>query len=332
MALYLRNQTWWAYLVTPSGEKIRRSTKTQDKKEAQKVHDLLRAKLIESPKSFVKGQVTLSQAAERWIEETTHKATHERDKRVLAFFCAKLGNVRLCELTNEQIRQTIKLKQGKRGTINCYLAILRAVLRRAERVWEVADRVPAVRLLPDTQRRIRYLTTSEAQALLRELPEHLHDMVAFSLMTGLRKANVVNLRWEQVDLQRGMAWIHPDQSKNKRAIGVPLNRQAIQLLQTRWEKNQKSLAWVFYYRDSKITQVNTKAFRAALKRAGIKDFRWHDLRHTFASWHIQAGTPPHVLQELGGWSSYEMVRRYAHLSSNHLQGYASQISLDVNLE
>ena len=60
--------------------------------------------------------------------------------------------------------------------------------------------------------------------------------------------------------------------------------------------------------------------------AGIADFRWHDLRHSWASWHVQAGTPLHVLQELGGWESVEMVRRYAHLSSDHLAEYVDRMS------
>ena len=75
-----------------------------------------------------------------------------------------------------------------------------------------------------------------------------------------------------------------------------------------------------------MRQVNTKAWRQALKRVGIEDFRWHDLRHTWASWHVQAGTPLHVLQELGGWESVEMVRRYAHLSTDHLAEYVERMS------
>jgi integrase len=69
--------------------------------------------------------------------------------------------------------------------------------------------------------------------------------------------------------------------------------------------------------------ANTKAWRKALKRTGIEDFRWHDLRHTRASWHIQNGTPLHVLKELGGWADLSMVLRYAHLSSRHLEEYAN---------
>lgn len=67
-----------------------------------------------------------------------------------------------------------------------------------------------------------------------------------------------------------------------------------------------------------VHQVNTNAWHKALVRVGIENFRWHDLRHNWASWHIQEGTPLHVLQELGGWSSPEMVQKYAHLSRGHL--------------
>jgi integrase len=63
----------------------------------------------------------------------------------------------------------------------------------------------------------------------------------------------------------------------------------------------------------------------ALKRAWITDFRWHDLRHTWASWHVQQGIPLHALQELGGWESGEMVRRYAHVSADHLAPYADRL-------
>ena len=75
-----------------------------------------------------------------------------------------------------------------------------------------------------------------------------------------------------------------------------------------------------------MTQVSTKAWYGGLKRAGIDNFRWHDLRHTWASWHVQNGTPLFVLQELGGWESVEMVRRYAHLAADHLAPFAERLS------
>ena len=83
---------------------------------------------------------------------------------------------------------------------------------------------------------------------------------------------------------------------------------------------------MFSFRGHPVRQVNTKAWRAALVRAGIAAFRWHDLRHTWASWHVQARMPLHVLQELGGWECVEMVRKYAHFSTVHLTEYVDRLS------
>jgi len=116
--------------------------------------------------------------------------------------------------------------------------------------------------------------------------------------------------------------IHPDQAKARRAIPVPLNTDAVLLLRQRLGKHPLH---VFSYKGRRIAQVSTKAWYAALKKAGIEDFRWHDLRHTWASWHVQAGTPLFALQEMGGWSSTEMVRRYAHLAADHLSPYAEKL-------
>jgi integrase len=120
-----------------------------------------------------------------------------------------------------------------------------------------------------------------------------------------------------------MAWIHPDQAKARKAIAVPLNAEAVALITKQLGKH---LTHVFSFRGRPITQVSTKAWYAALERAGIDDFRWHDLRHTWASWHVQGGTPLFALQELGGWESPEMVRRYAHLAADHLAPYAERLS------
>lgn len=82
---------------------------------------------------------------------------------------------------------------------------------------------------------------------------------------------------------------------------------------------------VFAYKGNTIVKVSTAAWKKALRRAGIDDFRWHDLRHTWASWHVQNGTPLNVLQELGGWESAQMVRRYAHFSAAHLSAFVSRL-------
>lgn len=212
--------------------------------------------------------------------------------------------------------------------MNRTLALLRSILRRCVLDWEWIDAIPKVRLLREPVRRIRYLTHSQASRLLEELPPHLAAMAAFSLATGLRKSNVTGLQWSQVDLSRRMAWVHPDQSKTRKAIGVPFNDDALRVITLQVGRHPSS---VFALKGESIGQVNTAAWKKALKRAGIENFPWHDLRHTWASWHVQNGTPLHVLQELGGWESPQMVRRYAHFSAAHLAVFASNLPSLVKL-
>lgn len=124
----------------------------------------------------------------------------------------------------------------------------------------------------------------------------------------------------KVDEYPLLAW--PDQAKVRKAIPVPLNSDALTIINKQAGRHPTN---VFCYRGRAITQLSTKAWYKALKRAGIENFRWHDLRHTWASWHVQNGTPLFALQELGGWESQEMVRRYAHLSAEHLAPYANSL-------
>jgi len=121
---------------------------------------------------------------------------------------------------------------------------------------------------------------------------------------------------------RRLIRIYPDQAKARKAIAVTLNAEAVLLVRAQDGRHPKH---VFSFRKRPIKQVSTKSWYAALERAGIVDFRWHDSRHTWASWHVQNGTPLHALQELGWWESPEMVRRYAHFSAEHLAPYADRL-------
>ena len=150
----------------------------------------------------------------------------------------------------------------------------------------------------------------------------MRDMATFTLATGLRESNVTGLCWEAVNMEQKHAFISAHASKTKKAIPVPLNEDAMRVLR-RCQGQHKT--HVFSYRGKPVSRCNNHAWRKALVRAGIEDFRWHDLRHTWASWHVQNGTPLHTLQLMGGWSNYEMVLRYAHLSSSQLQQAANRI-------
>ncbi len=212
--------------------------------------------------------------------------------------------------------------EPKPTTVNRTLEIIRAVLRKARDDWEWIGNCPNIPMLKEPAKRVRWITRDQAETLLSLVPDHQQPMMRFALETGLRRSNVTHLEWSQCDLDRRMAWIHPDQAKAEKAIGVPLSNEAVVILREQVGKHSR---WVFPYQGKPVTQTATKAWRDAVKAAGIASgFRWHDLRHTWASWHAQDGTPLNVLQELGGWASAEMVQRYAHLSTEHLAKWVNR--------
>lgn len=268
---------------------------------------------------------TWSDAVERWLSEKSDKASIHSDICILRWLDPLLSGYLLNDINRAVIDAVTRKKKATgvaNGTVNRTLALLRSILIRASVDWEWIDAIPKVRLLREPDRRVRFLLRCEAELLLSELPEHLAHLVMFSLATGLRKGNVLSLTWSQVDMARRIAWIHPDQSKTRKAIAVPLNEDALRVLALQIGKHSSR---IFSYNGLPIVKATTAAWYKALKRCGIDDFRWHDLRHTWASWHVQNGTPLHVLQELGGWHSAQMVRRYAHFSVGHLAAYAGKL-------
>lgn len=323
MSLRKRGSVWWIDFAAPNGERVRRSAETDNKAQAQELHDKLKSEVWRLQKLGDRPRRIWQDAVVRWLREQVHKATHEEDKEKLRWLDRYLAGRELESINRallDEITQA-KLADGcSNATVNRTLALVRAILRKCARDWEWVDRAPAVRLLKEPSRRIRFLTRAQAQTLLRELPPHLRDMATFTLATGLRAANVTGLTWEQVDLSRRLAWIHPDQAKARKAIAVPLNDTAMHVLRAQRGKHSTR---VFTYEGQPIAKVSTAAWYKALRRAGLEDFRWHDLRHTWASWHVQGGTPLFALQELAGWETERMVRRYAHLAAEHLAAYVN---------
>ena len=332
MSLYKRKDSpyWWVKIVH-GGRAIQQSAGTADKAKARQYHDKLKASLWEQDRLGIRPDYSWNEAVVRYVAESAHKASLAADQAHLRWLDSFLGGLALRAIDRDLLEEVIaaRLAQGAaHATVNRTVEVIRAVLRKAAFEWDWIDKVPKFRMLPEPKRRVRFLTREEAQRLIAELPEHLAAMARFTLETGLRRANVTGLQWSQVDLARRTAWIHADQAKGKRPIAVPLSNTAVAILR---EQQGRHSTHVFCFRGKPITQVSTKAWYGALHRAGIEDFRWHDLRHTWASWHAQAGTPLHVLQELGGWESVEMVRRYAHFSSEHLADYVERLSqLKVN--
>jgi integrase len=321
--LYKRGKTWWIRFTAPNGERIRRSAETDDRIKAQEFHDQVKAQAWRQIKLGDRPSYTWDDAGVRWLDEKSHKATFSDDVQRLQWFQPYFRGVLLTDMKRNPIMQVIDLKRKETSaaTANRYLALVRAILRQCVE-WEWLDASPMLRAYSEDKRRIRWLTPGEAQHLLEELPPHLRDMAEFALATGLRQANVKELEWSQIDMLRRVAWIHPDQAKARKAIGVNLNSSAINVLHRRMGEHNR---YVFTYKGNPVTQVSGKAWWKALKRAGIENFRWHDLRHTWASWHVQSGTPLFKLQEMGGWESMDMVLKYAHLAPEHLAAEAKNI-------
>ena len=268
-------------------------------------------------------------AAQKWLFETSYKKDAKNDRAKLEWIGQHWNDRKLTDITSQVIKElaTLKIQTAKPSTVNRYLALIRAIFRRAVNDWEWIGKAPRIQLHQEPKRRIRWLTADQAKTLLNELPAHQKGPVIFALSTGLRAGNVFGLRWNQVDMERRVCWFFGDQVKNSEDLSISLNDAAMNVLKSMQGIHDE---YVFSYRGKRIKCLTTKAWYAALKRAGIENFRWHDLRHTWASWLIQEGVPIYALQEMGGWKSVEMVRRYAHLSPAHNLKYAQRI--DFNLQ
>jgi integrase len=325
MSLFKRGSTWWIDFTTPTGERVRCSARTDDKTQAKELHDKLKSDAWRVNALGEKPTRTWDEAAYKWLVETSHKATHEEDKAKIRWLQSFFRGRLLSDIDRELIAKVgaVKAEQSSASTANRHLALIRSILRKAAFEWEWLDKAPQVKLYREAKRRVRWITPDQARTLLAELPEHQRAVVLFALATGLRQANVIGLEWSQVDLVRGVAWIHADQAKGRRDIHVSLSSVAIAVLHQQAGKHEKR---VFTYNGQPIAWANTRAWRMALKRAGIENFRWHDLRHTWASWLVQQGTPIYVVQEMGAWESAEMVRRYAHLAPAHLFKHAEVVA------
>jgi integrase len=288
MSLYKRKDSsiWWVRF-THNGKRIQQSSGTSERRKAEEYEAKLRSSMWEQERLGAKPIYKWNDAVVRYLSETKHKASLVSDIYHLRWLDQYLSGIELQTIKRDLLDKisAAKLATGvENSTVNRVLEVIRIILRKACNEWEWIDRVPAMRMLPEPTKRVRWLTRNEADRLIAILPPHLADMVRFSLETGLRRANVTGLQWSQVDLVRRTAWIHPDQAKARKAIPVPLSSIAVEVIRKQIGQHQTN---VFTFQGNPVHQVNTKAWHKALKRQGIENFRWHDLRHTWASWHVQ---------------------------------------------
>mgnify|MGYP003693677133 CR=1 FL=1 len=222
MSLRKRGGIWWVDVVAPNrGANTPHCWDCQQNPSAG-VSRPAQGRAVAASRSWARSRGR--RGTMRWCggsKEQSHKATARKMSPSFAGWISSWAARTSSTSTAPSLDRITdaKLAQGcSNATVNRTLELLRAILRKCVNDWEWLDRAPSVRMLKEPTRRIRFLTRDEAQRLLAALPEHLADMAAFSLATGLRAANVTGLQWSQVDLTRRLAWIHPDQAKARKAI------------------------------------------------------------------------------------------------------------------
>ncbi len=222
-------------------------------------------------------------------------------------------------------RATLKLTPA---TKNRYLATIGRILSLCEE-WEWVNKPPKLARFEEPDVRVRWEPRETIAALIDALSmDWMREVVLFAVATGMRANEILSLTWPQVDRAKRSAWVGHAGAKSKRARAVPLNEDAMNVLEGRHGIHHKlvfSRAARPGREVSKISQVDARMLERACKAVRIEDFHFHDLRHTWASWHVQDGTPLMVLKELGGWEQIEMVQKYAHLAPSHLAIHAETV-------
>lgn len=315
---------WWIDTTLPNGQRLRGSTKTEDRQQAEAYLAKLRHEAFQSAFLGVKPKRTWQEAVVRYLAVKTNLRSIEDVRRICRMLDPYLKALTLDQITGDVVWSIVQGELGKGNkpaTVNRYLATVRSLLRMARDEWQWIDSFPKVRMLGGEVERDRWLTREEADKLITACPDHLAALVRYALATGCRAREITGLEWERVDLARHTAWLN--QTKNGTPRGVPLNRDAVEVLKGQQGTHKQ---YCFTFKGEPIRwQVSNKTWRTAVRQAGFTDLRFHDLRHTWASWHRQAGTSCDELKDLGGWKSRQMVDRYAKFATEHLSVAAARI-------
>jgi integrase len=322
-----RSKNWWIAYTNADGKRVKVTSGTDDKAKAQELHDTLKAGVWRQKRLGDKPEYLFDELCVEYLKSELGSKYYHARATMVAYWLGRFSGQPISSLTNSAIKAALPTKllvehladrDMAPATQNRYLSCISKMLSLAiELEW--IEHKPAVKLKREPKARIRWLTDLEVARLLAACDKKwLQDLVRFSLATGARASEATGLDWRDVDFEKSHAWIGADRAKSGKARGIPLNSEAKIAIQGRPRTGRVFLG----PSGNDLNAICRKSFQYACKRAGLEDLRWHDLRHTFASRHCQAGTPLLVLQQLGGWEDIKMVLKYAHLGASHLARYA----------
>ena len=332
--LYRRTDSpyWWASYVDASGSRVRRSTGTSERKEAE---TLLAKWRVETHRVRHWDEVptrTFEELMVAYLSATTRqKRSAETDRFRAKALRGYFAGVELNTLDPTHIRGYVAWRRAQRvtdTTINRDLALLSAAIGYANTEWDWRLPNPTRgRKLTEPEGRVRWITREEAARLVeaaekaRRVP-FLADLITVALFTGCRKEELLGLEWKRVDLDQDLLHLEAHHTKSGRRRSVPLCEAARGALLRRVAfraATSPNSPWVFAKADGTRMSNVRGAFYKACGEAGIKDFRIHDLRHTCAAWLVSAGAPLAEIRDLLGHSTILMTERYAHLAPENLR-------------
>lgn len=320
-----RSPFWWVRI----GRKTRKSTGTADRKQAEEFERALADRIWRRDKLGDRGATSWNEATQRWLTEKDR--SRKRDREILAWLKPKIGNDAILAVADPDALQELRrdaLAEGwSQSTADRILATVSSVLHACVR-WRLLEHAPPVPMFRPKVPEPHWLTRPQFAKLQKELPPHLALAAEFAVLTMLRMRAMLALTWDRIDLAKRRAWVPGEQMKGARTHGLPLSKDAVRVLRKLKTLNPKG-EHVFQWNEAPIDDCNTLAFQKAVERAGVGPLRWHDLRHTGASWAVQNGVTLPQLMELGGWKSYSMVLRYAHLAPDHLASAAELVGRNV---
>jgi integrase len=256
------------------------------------------------------------------------KSFHRWKSQIIRVLRGTFGGKKLSEIVyldletfrnHRKATETYASKPRSEARVNREMAVLKHMLNKAvEWGWlEVSPFKRGSRLMfREKNDRLRFLTHEEADRLLTHCLPHLRPIVETALMTGMRKEELLSLKWEQI--RNGYIYLSSAMTKGGKSRQIPVNDRLEEVLRALRQETQLRSSYVFSDSQGKRWGNVRKSFESACRKAGLTDFRFHDLRHTFASWLVMAGADIRSVQELLGHASLAMTMRYAHLAPGHL--------------